>query len=55
LKILHLLKKEPSESIKEIIDVQSREYDVKVVRLSEVVDYKELVGDIFDFDQVICW
>lgn len=55
MKILYILKREPSESVRKIIEVQSSENEVKVLRLHESMDYKELVEDIFGSDRVICW
>lgn len=56
MKILHILKEEPDESIKKIIEVQSRSNEVKTVELHRGnVDYAELVDLIFQHDKVICW
>ncbi len=55
MKILYVLKREPSESVRKIIEVQSRGNEVKVLKLGEVADYKNLVEDVFGSDKVICW
>ncbi len=55
MKILYILKKEPSESVRKIIEAQSSGNEVGVLKLSKGMDYKKLVEDIFSFDRVICW
>lgn len=56
MKILHILKEKPEESIKKIIEVQSESNEVKTVELYRGnVNYEELVDLIFKYDKVICW
>lgn len=56
MKILHILKEEPDESIRKIIEVQSKNNEVKTIELYRGnVNYEELVDLIFQYDKVICW
>ena len=56
MKILHLLKDGPTKLSDEIIGVQSKEHDVKVVDMSKgVPSYESVVDDIFAHDKVISW
>lgn len=56
MKILHMLKEEPDESVKKIIDMQSHSTEVKTVELYEGnINYEKLVDLIFQYDRVICW
>ena len=55
MKVLHILKSEPSETVQDFMEAFSDE-DVKTVPLfDEKVDWAALVDDIFDYDKVICW
>jgi hypothetical protein len=56
VKVLEVLKSEPDDNVKKIIDIHSKDNDVKVVKLYEgEPDYATLVEDIFSYDKVICW
>ena len=56
MKILHILKKKPDESTKKIIEVQSKENEVRVVELYKGnIKYGELVNLVFEYDKVTCW
>jgi hypothetical protein len=56
MKILHLLKDGPTKLSDQIISVESKEHDVKVVDLSKgVASYESIVDDIFAYDKVISW
>jgi hypothetical protein len=56
MKVLHILKQEPSDTIKKIIETHSKENEVKIVELYKgEPNYKELVDLIFNYDKVICW
>jgi hypothetical protein len=56
LRILHILRKEPDATIKEIIALQSKENEVRTVELYKgSVNYDELLELIFSYDRVISW
>lgn len=56
MKVLEVLKSEPDDNVKKIIDIHSKDNDVKIVKLYEgKPDYAALVDDIFSYDKVICW
>jgi len=55
MKLLHILKSEPDESVEEILEAFA-EAEVTTVRLFEgEVDWAALVDEIFSHDKVICW
>lgn len=56
MKILHLLNDGPSKLSDEIISVQKKDNDVRVVDLSKKeASYESIVDDIFSHDKVISW
>jgi hypothetical protein len=56
MKILHILNDGPTELSTRIIEVQSKENEVKVVNLSrKEMSYEALVDEIFASDRVISW
>ena len=56
MKILHILKSEPDETVEKLCDVISRENDASVVSLYQgKPDWHGLVDQIYSHDKVICW
>ncbi len=56
MKILHILNDGPTKLSEQVISVESKEHEVKVVDLSKgVASYGSLVDDIFSYDKVISW
>ncbi len=55
MKVLEILRSEPSDRVKEIIEVHKKETDVEVFELYRNKDYSTLVDKIFEADKVICW
>jgi len=56
MKILHILNDGPADLSTAIINIQSKDNEVKVVDLSKkTVSYESVVDDIFSFDKVISW
>ncbi len=56
MKVLHILKSEPDETVEKLCGVVSSENDSSIVVLYENnVDWDALVDDIFIHDKVICW
>lgn len=55
MKILHILKTEPEESIKKIIEEHKKDHDVDVLSLTDYKDYRMIVGIIEKADKVITW
>jgi len=56
MKILHILNDGPTELSARIIEVQSRENEVKVVNLSKKeMTYEAIVDEIFSNDRVVSW
>jgi Mg/Co/Ni transporter MgtE len=55
MKVLEILRSEPSERVKEIIEVHKKEADVEIFELYKNKDYAQLVDKIFEADKVISW
>jgi hypothetical protein len=56
MKVLHLLKSEPDETVRILFQWLSRETETSVVELyGDELDWCSLVDDIFENDRVICW
>lgn len=56
MKILHILRSEPDETVGKLTDVMSAEHITTVVSLyAPGVDWSALVDKIFENDRVICW
>jgi len=56
MKILHILRSEPTEQVRRFIQGMSRGRSSQEVPLYQApVDYDRLVQDIFQADRVICW
>lgn len=55
MKVLHILKSEPDETVEEFLEAFS-DQEVKIVPVFDGdVDWAALVDDIFAYDKVICW
>jgi hypothetical protein len=56
MKILHVLRSQPDDVTRALIQGMARAGEVKQVALfGGPVDYTRLVQDIFQSDKVICW
>jgi hypothetical protein len=56
MKILHILNDGPAPLSDQIISVQAKAHEVKVIDLSKKeVSYDAIVDDIFSHDKVISW
>lgn len=55
MKILYLIKQEPDETLKKILDVHKKGNEVTVVNLKENKKYDQIVDLIFSSDKVISW
>jgi len=56
MKVLHILRSEPSELVRQLIQKMSAGDGGRQVPLySAKVDYAQLLKDIFQSDRVICW
>jgi hypothetical protein len=56
VKILHILRSEPDETVEKLTVAMSTENTASVVMLYEdPVDWPALVDKIFENDKVICW
>jgi hypothetical protein len=56
VKILHILRSEPDETVEKFTAAISRDNTASVVMLYEnPVDWPALVDKIFENDKVICW
>lgn len=56
MKILHILNDGPTDLSAKIVEVQSKENEVKVVNLSrKEMSYEAIIDEIFSSDRVISW
>ncbi len=56
MKILHIINDGLTNLSKQIIDIQSKNNEVKVIELSKKeISYEAIVDDIFSHDKVISW
>lgn len=56
MRVLHILRNEPDETVEKLIDGLSEDWDATVMPLfSCAVDWRRLVDDIFAHDRVISW
>lgn len=56
MKVLHILRTEPDDTVEVIMEAFSVEEVVNVTALyKDDIDWSRLVDDIFSHDKVICW
>jgi len=56
MKVLHILNDGPTKLSDQIISVQSKENDVKIIDLSKKeASYESIIDDIFSYDRVVSW
>ncbi len=56
MKVLHILRSEPDETVEKLSAAISKKNTATVVPLyQDNVDWQALVDDIFAHDKVICW
>ncbi len=56
MKVLHILRTEPDDTVEAIMEAFSVEEVVNVTALYKGdVDWSKLVDDIFSHDKIICW
>jgi hypothetical protein len=56
MKILHILNDGPTPLSDQIIGVQSKEHEVKIIDLSKKQpSYDSMIDDIFSYDRVVSW
>ncbi len=56
MKLLHVLKSEPDETVKKLMTPLSAHNQVQEFKLfGENIDYDKFIELVFDNDKVICW
>ena len=56
MKMLHILRSQPDENIKILMEASTNGDEAKVVELyREDVDWSRVVDEIFSHEKVICW
>jgi hypothetical protein len=56
MKILHILRTEPDETVKEMVALTTNGDQSKTAELFKGdIDWSQLVDDIFSHDKIICW
>ncbi len=52
---LHILRNEPDEQVRDLIQAITPDEIRLVVLYEEIVDYDQLVSDIFTHDRIVSW
>lgn len=56
MKILHVINDGPTKLSNEIISIQSKDHEVKIIDLAKKeASYESIIDDIFAHDRVISW
>ena len=56
MKVLHVYRSEPDETVQKLVEIVSRDRDAARFDLfADAPDYDALVDQIFAADQTICW
>ena len=56
MKIMHLLRSKPDETVRRLIDgLSGDDQNTEALLYEETVDYTSLIEDIFANDRVVCW
>lgn len=56
MKILHIINDAQTSLSKRIIDIHSKDHEIKLIELSKKeVSYETIIDDIFSYDRVISW
>lgn len=55
MKILHILKQDPDEAVRKIIDEHLKNGVVTVIDLRQDKDYARIIGLVEASDAVFCW
>lgn len=56
MKTLHILKSEPDQDTKILMDILSKDTETTLVSLYDGdTDYERLIDQIFDHDRAVCW
>jgi hypothetical protein len=56
MKILYIIKSQPDETIRKIIERHNQGNEVKVIDLNaDELSYKSIIEDVFTYDKVISW
>ena len=57
MKILHILRSEPDETVEKLIGEMSGDDDESTVKslYKKEIDWERLVDDIFSHEKIVCW
>lgn len=57
MKILHILRSEPDETVERLIGNMSDKEDETTVKslYKKEIDWQRLVDDIFSHEKIVCW
>ncbi|MCP4752112.1 MAG: hypothetical protein GY866_14545 [Proteobacteria bacterium] len=55
MRLLYIVKREPGETFRKIVDEQKKEHDVEIVDLRDDVDYDSILEKIEGCDRVVSW
>jgi len=55
MKLLYIIKKEPTESITRMIESHKKSVDVSVIDMRKNKNYDEIIKKVFSNDKVFTW
>ncbi len=55
MKVLHVLKSEPDETINKLMDIISGEEKDVFVLYEDNVDWEKFIEQVFEYEKIICW
>ena len=55
MQILYLIKKEPGETLRKLIEEQQKSHDVEIIELKDSLDYDAILNRMAAADRVISW
>jgi len=55
MKLLYIIKKEPSPAIINMIESHKKQADVTIIDMRENKNYEEIIDKVFNSDKVITW
>ena len=55
MKLLYIVKQDVDDTARKLIDTHRENADVAIIELNENKNYADIVRQVFDSDQVICW
>jgi hypothetical protein len=55
MKLLYILKKEPTDTVNNMIESHIKKAEVTVIDMRENKNYEEIIDKVFENDKVVTW